>query len=46
MRAIDTNGLVSLITRDDPKQTASAENFIGKGAWSLALAEAMEPCQG
>ena len=43
MRAIDTNVLVRLITRDDPGQAASAEDFIGKGAWVsvLALAEAM-----
>jgi len=42
MRAIDTNVLVRLITRDDPRQTASAESFIEKGAWvpMLALAEA------
>jgi len=42
MRAIDTNVLVRLITRDDPRQTASAEGFIEKGAWVsvLALAEA------
>jgi predicted nucleic-acid-binding protein len=41
MRAIDTNVLVRLITRDDPGQTASAEDFIAKGAWIsiLALAE-------
>ena len=42
MRAVDTNVLVRLITRDDPRQTASAESFIHKGAWVsvLALAEA------
>ncbi len=42
MRAIDTNVLVRLITRDNPRQTASAEDFVGKGAWVsvLALAEA------
>ena len=42
MRAIDTNVLVRLITRDDSRQTTSAENFIEKGAWVpvLALAEA------
>jgi predicted nucleic-acid-binding protein len=42
MRAIDTNVLVRLIVRDDPRQTASAENFIQGGAWAsvLALAEA------
>ena len=42
MRAIDTNVLVRLITRDDSRQVASAERFIEKGAWVsvLALAEA------
>ena len=42
MRAIDTNVLVRLITRDDSGQAASAENFIEQGAWvsTLALAEA------
>ena len=42
MRAIDTNVLVRLITRDDSRQTASAESFVEKGAWVplLALAEA------
>jgi len=43
MRAIDTNVIVRLITRDDPNQTASAEGFIRGGAWVsvLALAEAV-----
>jgi predicted nucleic-acid-binding protein len=43
MRVVDTNVLVRLITRDDLPQTASAESFIGKGAWvsQLALAETM-----
>ena len=42
MRAVDTNVLVRLITRDDSRQAASAERFIDKGAWVsvLALAEA------
>ena len=42
MRAVDTNVLVRLITRDDPKQVAAAEAFAAKGAWvsHLALAEA------
>ena len=42
MRAIDTNVLVRLITRDDSKQAAAAEKFVEKGAWvsHLALAEA------
>ena len=41
MRAVDTNVLVRLIIRDDPRQTASAASFIGKGVWVsvLALAE-------
>lgn len=41
MRAVDTNVLVRLITRDDSGQATSAENFIEKGAWvsMLALAE-------
>lgn len=33
MRAIDTNVLVRLITRDDAKQTASADAFVSRGAW-------------
>jgi predicted nucleic-acid-binding protein len=42
MRAIDTNVLVRLITRDDVAQVAAAEEFVAKGAWvsHLALAEA------
>jgi predicted nucleic-acid-binding protein len=42
MRAVDTNVLVRLITRDDPKQVAAAEAFAANGAWvsHLALAEA------
>lgn len=42
MRAVDTNVVVRLITRDDPKQVAAAESFVEKGAWvsHLALAEA------
>lgn len=42
MRAVDTNVLVHLITRDDARQAASAEAFIAKGAWVslLALTEA------
>ncbi len=42
MRAVDTNVLVRLITRDDAPQTAAAEAFVAKGAWvpQLALAEA------
>ena len=33
MRAVDTNVLVRLITRDDAKQTAAAEAFVNRGAW-------------
>lgn len=33
MRAVDTNVLVRLLTRDDEKQTASADDFIQGGAW-------------
>jgi predicted nucleic-acid-binding protein len=42
MRAVDTNVLVRLITRDDPQQVAVAEAFVAKGAWVpyLAIAEA------
>jgi predicted nucleic-acid-binding protein len=41
MRAVDTNVMVRLLTRDDARQVASAEQFIEKGAWVslLALAE-------
>lgn len=43
MRAIDTNVLVRLLTRDDPKQVAAAEMFVAPGAWisHLVLAEAV-----
>lgn len=42
MRAIDTNVLVRLVTRDDEQQVAAAEAFVEKGAWvpQLAVAEA------
>lgn len=42
MRAVDTNVLVRLITRDDRRQTAVAESFVSKGAWvsTLVLMEA------
>ena len=33
MRAVDTNVLVRVIVRDDPKQVEAAEAFISKGAW-------------
>jgi predicted nucleic acid-binding protein len=43
MRAVDTNVLVRLATRDDPEQTHAAEAFVSGGAWvpQLVLAEAM-----
>ena len=43
MRAIDTNVLVRLVTQDDAKQVAAAEEFVRAGAWVslLALAEAI-----
>ena len=42
MRAVDTNLLVRLMTRDEVKQVAVAEAFVAKGAWvpHLAIAEA------
>ena len=42
MRAVDTNVLVRLVTRDDAKQVAAAESFVARGAWvpQLVLAEA------
>jgi predicted nucleic-acid-binding protein len=42
MRAVDTNVLVRLVTRDDARQVAAAEVFVAKGAWvsHLTLAEA------
>lgn len=43
MRAVDTNILVRLITRDDAEQTSTAEAFIHRGAWvsHLVLVETM-----
>ena len=42
MRAVDTNVLVRLVTRDHAKQVAVAEAFVTRGAWvpHLVLAEA------
>ena len=42
MRAVDTNVLVRLVTRDDYKQVVAAESFVSKGAWvsTLVLMEA------
>lgn len=41
MRAVDTNVLVRLITRDDEAQVRAADEFVRKGAWvsHLVLAE-------
>lgn len=43
MRAVDTNLLVRLITRDDAAQVAAAEAFVAPGAWvpQIALVEAI-----
>jgi predicted nucleic-acid-binding protein len=41
MRAVDTNVLVRMLARDDPKQVRVADEFVAAGAWVslLALAE-------
>jgi predicted nucleic-acid-binding protein len=43
MRAIDTNVLVRLMVRDDPRQAEAADRFIENGAWVgvVVLAEAV-----
>lgn len=43
MRAVDTNVLVRLLSRDDPAQRAAAEAFVQPGAWisHLVLMEAV-----
>jgi len=43
MRAVDTNVLVRLVTRDDAKQVAAAESFVAAGAWisHVVLAETL-----
>ncbi len=43
MRAVDTNVLVRLVTRDDPRQVAAAEAFVARGAWvpHVVLVEAI-----
>jgi predicted nucleic-acid-binding protein len=43
MRAVDTNVLVRVLARDDPKQARVADDFVAAGAWVslLALAETM-----
>jgi predicted nucleic-acid-binding protein len=33
MRAVDTNVLVRLVTRDDAKQASRADEFVAGGAW-------------
>lgn len=42
MRAVDTNVLVRLLTRDDARQVAAADAFVESGAWVsvVALVEA------
>lgn len=42
MRAVDTNVLVRLMTRDHANQVVAAEAFVAQGAWvpHLAVAEA------
>lgn len=37
MRAVDTNVLVRLATRDDARQVAAAEAFVARGAWVSLL---------
>lgn len=44
MRAVDTNVLVRLLTRDDAKQAVAADAFIAKGAWVSHLAVAEASC--
>src|SRR5688572_21310550 len=43
MRAVDTSVLVRLLTRDEPRQVASAEAFVSGGAWvsHVVLVEAV-----
>lgn len=43
MRAVDTNVLVRLAARDNPKQLAAAEAFVAPGAWvsHVVLVEAV-----
>ena len=43
MRAVDTNVLVRLVTRDDPGQVRAAETFVARGAWvaHVVLVEAV-----
>jgi predicted nucleic-acid-binding protein len=43
MRAVDTNVLVRLVTRDDARQVSAAEAFVARGAWvsHVVLVEAV-----
>jgi len=43
MRAVDTNVLVRLVSRDDARQVAAAEAFVARGAWvsHVVLVEAV-----
>jgi predicted nucleic-acid-binding protein len=43
VRAVDTNVLVRLVTRDDPRQVAAAEAFVARGTWvpQVVLVEAV-----
>jgi predicted nucleic-acid-binding protein len=43
MLAVETNVLVRLLARDDPRQAAAADQAVAKGAWisHLVLAEAV-----
>ncbi len=43
MRAVDTNVLVRLVTRDHPRQVAAAEAYVSRGAWvpQVVLVEAV-----
>jgi predicted nucleic-acid-binding protein len=43
MRAVDTNVLVRLVSRDDSRQVAAAEAFVSRGAWvsHVVLVEAV-----
>jgi predicted nucleic-acid-binding protein len=43
MRAVDTNVLVRLLTRDDARQVTAAEGFVAQGAWvpHMVLVEAI-----
>ncbi|MEP7002633.1 MAG: type II toxin-antitoxin system VapC family toxin [bacterium] len=43
MRAVDTNLLVRLVARDDPKHVTVAETFISPGAW-VSLLVLTETC--